>query len=189
MKSDAESRQEVLNGLESDVRAKASRIGVVVNDGLTASSDVVSHNESTDADIATSATNKICWAATVPAGCVKVLVEDGWVTLKGEVNWQFQKEALGASVKAIRGVIGVSNDIELRPLVTMLGVKDQIEKAFERHAQIDTRNIRIETKGTKIALYGTVSSYIERKEAEHVTWATPGVAEFEDDLFVASGEC
>ena len=142
------------------------------------------YDERTDADIARSAANAIAWNATVPPDCVKVLVENGWITLEGEVNWQSEKDAAEASAWSLRGIVGISNDIVVRPLVAMLDVKEQIEKAFERHAQIDARNIRIETKGTKIVLHGTVSSCIERKEAERVAWAAPGVTEVEDDLLV-----
>jgi len=142
------------------------------------------YNERTDADIARSAANAIAWTATVPADCVKVLVENGWVTLEGEVNWRFEKEAAEASVIAIRGVIGVSNDIAVRPIIDRIEARDNIEKAFERHAQIDAKNIRIETKGSRIVLHGTVSSCVERLEAERVAWATPGVTEVENDLVV-----
>ena len=142
------------------------------------------YNERTDADIARSAANAIAWTATVPAGCVKVLVENGWVTLEGEVNWQFEKEAAVASITTIRGVVGVSNDIVVRPIIDKIEARDRIEKALERHAQIDAENIRIETEGTKVVLRGTVSSCVERQEAKRVAWATNGVTEVENDLVV-----
>ena len=142
------------------------------------------YNERTDADIARSAANAIAWTATVPSDCVKVEVENGWVTLEGEVNWQFEKDAAEASLRSLRGITGISNDIVVRPIIEKLEVKNKIEKALDRHAQIDAKNIRIQTEGTKIILHGKVSSCAEKGEAERVAWATPGVTEVENDLLV-----
>ena len=142
------------------------------------------YDEWTDADIARSAANALAWTATVPSDCVKAVVENGWLTLEGEVNWQFEKDAAEEAVRSLRGIVGISNDVVVRPLIEELDVKDKIEKGFERHAHIDANNIRVKTKGTKIVLHGTVSSCFERKEAERIAWATPGVTEVEDDLIV-----
>ena len=142
------------------------------------------YDERTDADIARSAANAIAWTASVPADCVKVVVENGWVTLEGEVNWQFEKEAAEASVASLRGIVGISNDIVVRPVVEGLDVKSRIDDAFERHAQIDAKRIYVETKGTTITLRGKVSSCLERNEAERVAWATPGVTDVENWLVV-----
>jgi osmotically-inducible protein OsmY len=142
------------------------------------------YNERTDADIARSAANAIAWAAAVPADCVKVMVENGWVTLQGQVNCQFEREAAEASVRPLRGIVGISNEIIVRPIVETIDVKDRIEMAFERHAQIDAKNISVDVKGTKIVLHGTVSSCFEREEAERAAWATLGVTEVENDLVV-----
>jgi osmotically-inducible protein OsmY len=141
-------------------------------------------NERTDADIARSAANALAWTTTVPADCLKVLVENGWLTLEGEVNWQFEKDAAEVAVHSLRGIVGVSNDIVVRPIVEKLEVNNRIKDAFERHAHIDAKGVKVETKGTRIILRGTVSSCFERKEAERIAWATPGVTEVEDDLIV-----
>ena len=145
------------------------------------------YNERTDADIARSAANALAWTATVPRDCVKVLVENGWLALEGEVNWQFEKEAAEAAVRSLRGIVGISNDVVVRPIVDRLEVKGRIEDAFERHAHIDAKRAKVETKGTKIILSGKVSSCFERKEAERIAWATPGVTEVEDNLIVDLG--
>ena len=145
------------------------------------------YNERTDADIARSAANALAWTATVPPDCVKVVVEDGWLTLEGEVNWQFEREAAEAAVRSLRGIVGISNDITVRPMVDKIEVKNRIEDALERHAQIDAQKVKVETKGTKIILRGKVSSCFERKEAERISWATPGVTEVEDELIVDLG--
>ena len=142
------------------------------------------YDERTDADIARSAANAIAWTASVPADCVKVVVENGWVSLEGEVNWQFEKEAAEASVASLRGIVGISNDIVVRPVVEGLDVESRIDDAFERHAQIDAKRVIVETKGTTITLRGKVSSCLERKEAESVAWATPGVTDVENWLVV-----
>jgi len=108
MKSDSEPRPSVLYEPASEAmgaRAKA--------DGL--ETGTPDRNRKTDADIAAAAENKIGWAAMAPTDSLKVLVRDGWVTLEGEVDWQFQKESVGAAVRVIRGVVGVSNTIAVRP--------------------------------------------------------------------------
>jgi osmotically-inducible protein OsmY len=107
------------------------------------------YDERTDADLARSAANALAWTATVPPDCVKVLVENGWLTLEGEVNWQFEKDAAEEDVRSLRGIVGISNDVVVRPIIDELDVKDKIEKAFERHAHIDANNIRVKTKGNQ----------------------------------------
>jgi osmotically-inducible protein OsmY len=156
------------------VRAVADEIKVRLRD----------YNERSDADIARSAANAIAWNATVPQDCVKVFVEEGWVTLEGEVNWQRERQDAEIAVRSLRGIIGVSNEIVVRPLVEKLEVKSEIEKALQRDAQLEAKKIRVETDGTKITLRGKVCSCIEREAAERAVWATPGVAEVENDLVV-----
>ena len=144
------------------------------------------YDERTDADIARSAANAIAWNAAVPPDCVKVVVENAWVTLEGEVNWQHEKDAAEGSIRSLRGIVGISNDIVVRPIVEGRDVKSGIEDAFERHAQIDAKRISVDAKGTRIILRGKVSSCLERREAEQVAWSAPGVTSVENYLVVAT---
>jgi osmotically-inducible protein OsmY len=142
------------------------------------------YNRRTDEDIARSAANAIAWNAKIPADCVKAVVEDGWVTLEGEVNWQYERNAAEEAVHHLRGVLGVSNEIAVKPLVQKLEVAGKIESALARNARLDAERIKVELKGSKIFLRGTVHSFAERDEAERAVWSTPGVSEVENQLKV-----
>ena len=144
------------------------------------------YNERTDSDIARSAANAIAWTSTVPQDCVKVIVEDGWLTLEGKVNWRYEKDAAEAAVRSLRGVVGVSNEIVVEPLIEKLEVKSKIEKAFERNAHLKMRKISVDADGTRIILRGKVHSFLEREEAERAAWSTPGVTGVENNLVVQS---
>jgi osmotically-inducible protein OsmY len=87
-------------------------------------------------------------------------------------------------VRSLRGIVGTSNEIVVRPLVEKLEVESKIEKALERNAQLAAKKIRVETKGTKIVLSGNVCSCVERQDAKRAVWATPGVTEVENNLTV-----
>ena len=83
------------------------------------------YNKRTDEDIVRSAANAIAWNAKVPTDCVKVIVANGWVTLEGEVNWQFERDAAEEAVHHLRGVLGISNEILVKPVVEKLEVAGQ----------------------------------------------------------------
>jgi len=142
------------------------------------------YNKSTDEDIARSAANAIAWNANVPLDCVKAVVQNGWVTLEGEVNWQFERYAAEEAVHHQRGVLGISNEIVVKPLVQKLDVTSKIISAFERDARLDAGKIKINARGNKITLSGSVRSYEEKDEALRAAWSTPGVAEVDDKLIV-----
>ena len=142
------------------------------------------YNKTTDEDIARSAANAIAWNSNVPKDCVKAVVQNGWVTLEGEVNWQFERNAAEAAVHHQRGVLGLSNEIVVKPLVQKLDVTSKIASAFERDAKLDAEKIKIDARGNKITLSGSVHSYAEKDEADRAAWCTPGVAAVDNKLIV-----
>ena len=142
------------------------------------------YNKRTDEDIVRSAANAIAWNAKVPTDCVKVIVANGWVTLEGEVNWQFERDAAEEAVHHLRGVLGISNEILVKPVVEKLEVAGRIEGALQRNARLDAEKIKVDASGNKITLRGTVHSFAEREEAERAVWSTPGVSEVENRLKV-----
>jgi osmotically-inducible protein OsmY len=138
----------------------------------------------TDADIAAAAVSALKWDFQVPENHVKVVVKDGWVTLEGTVDWQYQKDAAQRCVRYLTGVLVVTNSIGIKPRATSAGVKGKIEDAFRRHADLDARRIGVETTNGTVTLTGTVSTWSERYEAETAAWASPGVTCVDDQLVV-----
>ncbi len=133
-------------------------------------------------DIAAAAAHQIDWSTTVPTGAVEVTVRDGWITLDGDVEWWYLKEAAREVVQHLLGVRGVSNLISITPKLTATGVETDIKSAFKRHALLDASKIRVETAGNKVILRGDVRNYDEREEAERVAWAAPGVFSVDNQL-------
>jgi osmotically-inducible protein OsmY len=125
------------------------------------------------------------WDALVPLDKVKVTVSKGWVTLEGEVEWQYQKEDAERVIRRLTGVRGVSNLITVRPQsVSAEEIKRKIEQALIRNAQLDAQRIQVEVEGSKVILKGKVRSWAEREEAEREAWASPGVTEVENRITI-----
>jgi len=157
----------------SSVKAVASEIRVELPSSATR----------TDEDIARAAKNHLEWNYSVP-DTIKIQVTDGWVTLKGAVEWQYQREEAERVVRPLLGVKGVFNEITVTPRVSAIDVKIKIENALKRDAETDAEHIKVETSDGRVTLRGTVSSWAERAEAERAAWAAPGVTKVEDLITV-----
>ncbi len=138
----------------------------------------------TDEDIAIAAAHHLEWSSGVPTGQVTATVRRGWITLDGEVEWQYMKNAAESVVHHLIGVKGVSNMILLKPKPTSTEVKAAIRSAFERSALIDANKIEVETHGGEVTLRGNVRNYAERDEAERVAWASPGTLLVHNNLMI-----
>ena len=141
--------------------------------------------ERSDADIAQSVVSGLRFNVAVPPDRIQVTVENGWVTLEGEVEWQYQKSAAENAIKYLMGVKGVTNSIRIKPRVSAADVKAKIESAFARRAQLDANQIKVESTDSKVTLRGSVHSWDEKDQAEQAAWAAPGVTKVENDVIVS----
>jgi osmotically-inducible protein OsmY len=204
MKSDSELRHDVERELEWEPSLDERRIGVSVVDGIVTLTGEVSTYaerwnaeravervrdvrgianeltvkssfERTDTDIAKAAADALKWNVMVPSDRVTVKVRNGWVTLTGDVNWDFQRRAAERAVRQLPGVVGISNLITIKPRVEPKDLKHRIEETFKREAALDAEHISVQVEGSEVTLRGSVKSWIERREAEKAAWAAPGV--------------
>ncbi|GLQ56582.1 BON domain-containing protein [Devosia nitrariae] len=138
-----------------------------------------------DDEIAKHVVNTLRFSTLVPADKVHVRVQQGWVTLTGNLEWNYQKTAAADAVRDIRGVKGVDNSITLSRRPTSLDVKKHIEDALKRYAELEAEKIKVEVVGNTVTLRGTVRALSERSAAEDAAWATPGVHSVDDRLTVS----
>jgi osmotically-inducible protein OsmY len=115
---------------------------------------------------------------------IKVIVKNGWLTLEGQVEWQYQRNTAESAVRRIKGVKGVTNSIKLRPMAEPSEIKRKIQDAFKRNAEVDANHIMVEADGSVVTLKGSVRSWMEREEAERAAWAAPGVTSVVDQIIV-----
>jgi osmotically-inducible protein OsmY len=139
----------------------------------------------TDSDIARAAVNALEWNTLVPHDRIQVLVQKGWITLDGTVEFHYQKAEAERALRSLLGVKGVVNRINLKPVVSPADVKSQIVKALERAAEVDAKRICVGAADGKVTLGGSVKSFVEREEAERAAWAAPGVSDVENHIEVA----
>jgi osmotically-inducible protein OsmY len=137
-----------------------------------------------DDEIAAAAIDRLGWDVSVPRDAVKISVDHGWVTLTGQVDWYYQKEAAEQDVHRLFGVVGVSNQIAIKPRVNTSNVSDDIMHALHRSWFFDPQTIRVSAEGGKVKLSGTAPSMHDRQVAAATAWTAPGVTDVENDIAV-----
>jgi osmotically-inducible protein OsmY len=137
-----------------------------------------------DPDIARDAVDALRLELPYTSEQIRVIVKDGWVTLEGNLEWHYQKERAETAVRKIRGVKGITNSIKLAPRVEPSQIKEKIEQALLRNAELDAKSIQVEANGSEIILRGTVRTWVEREEAERVAWSAPGVTKVVNQITI-----
>lgn len=137
-----------------------------------------------DDEIAKRAADVLKWDALVPEDRIKITVRNGYVTLTGEVDWQFQRSAAEDAIRKLSHITGVNNQIEIKARPMVANVKKKIEDALKRNAEIEARNIRVSVSDGTVTLEGHVDNWSERLAVENAAWAVSGVKRVEDHLVV-----
>jgi osmotically-inducible protein OsmY len=146
---------------------------------------IPSVDERPDPDIARDAVAALKNSLPLSWDRIKPVVKTGWVTLEGEVEWNYQRHVAENAVRSIKGVKGITNSVKLVPTAKPMEIKKKIEDAFRRNAEIDADRIQVEAHGSEVVLKGSVRSWAERQEAERAAWAAPGVTKVEDRITVS----
>lgn len=145
----------------------------------------VGSNRTADDEIAKRAVNTLGWNTSIPSGTVQVKVQKGWVALTGKVEWFYQKNAAANAVRDLAGVVGVTNQIEIKQHASATDVKKRIEDALKRYAEVEAQAIRVDVlDGGKVRLDGKVHAWSERSAAERAAWSAPGVTTVEDRIAI-----
>src|SRR6266404_2093475 len=142
-------------------------------------------NQRPDPEIARDAVAEIQNRLPYSSDHVRVVVRDGWVTLEGQVEWNYQRDRAEAAVRRVRGVKGITNSVVVKPRVAPMEIKRKIEEALRRAAEIDASRVTVETVGSEVILRGSVRSWAERQEAERAAWWAPGVSKVDNRIIVS----
>jgi osmotically-inducible protein OsmY len=138
-----------------------------------------------DDELAARCVDVIRWSAATPVDRIRVKVQQGWVSLEGEVQWQYQKLDAERAVRKLEGVTGIYNMLVVQPRLTADDIKQAIEQALQRNAELDAAHIRVAVDGATVKLEGQVHLWLQRKAAEHAAWAAPGVTQVDNHLLIA----
>lgn len=141
-------------------------------------------HQRSDTEIATAVEHALGWNTSVPQDRVKVTVEKGWVTLSGELDWNFQRRAVERMVRPLKGVVGITDNIRLKALPIPVNLSNRIQDALTRQAVREARRIEISMDGSVVTLRGHVHSWAERSAAEGATWSAPGVSRVNNQLTI-----
>ena len=168
-----------------EAEAAAKRVSGVVAVANDIEVRMPSIDERPDPEIARDAVAAIKSQLPISSEKIKIVVKNGWITLEGQVEWQYQRSTAENAVRRIKGVKGVNNTIQLKPHAEPSEIKRKIQEAFRRNAEVDSNRIIVEADGSVVTLKGTVRSWIEREEAERAAWAAPGVTSVVDQIVVS----
>ena len=165
-----------------DIAKRVSGVCAIAND---IEVKMPTTNEKSDTDIAEAAVNALKWNVCLGRSDIKAIVRQGYVTLNGQVEFQYQKSAAENTVRYLLGVKGVVNDIVIKPSIKMIDVKQKIEAAFQRQAELDAKEIKVTIDDGQITLHGQVHSWREKDDAARAAWGAPGVKKVENKLQVS----
>ena len=141
-------------------------------------------HQRSDTEIAAAVEHALSWNTSIPQGGVKVMVEKGWVTLSGELDWNFQRRAVERMVRPLKGVAGITDNIRLKSAPMPANVSGRIQDALTRQAMREARRIEIMVDGSVVTLRGHVHSWAERNAAEGASWSAPGVSRVDNQLVI-----
>lgn len=137
-----------------------------------------------DTEIAAAVNHVLAWSATIPQGAIHIVVEKGWVTLDGVVDWGYQRRAAEKAVQGLLGVAGVNNRIVVKPRISPVDIQRGIERALGRHAEREARHLKVLVEGSRVTLQGPVGSWAERQAVQGAAWSAPGVTAVINELYL-----